>query len=181
MRILILSALFLGGCGGILDKETEAKFKSSLGSTSVTVYPVVVRGSEGPGSMVWDKAAAKELALWIEEKKLAKVTLATDELQFAARPGMNQARMFRGSMTAFAESVKSTPPRTDYAMTAEYLMGRRGVGGVHVYVVSREGDLVYGFLSNSHMRAFRRIKPKTAADATRVAIDTMNRDLIEKR
>ncbi len=182
MRILLLIAMVLAGCGAIVKKEVETQFRSDLGKTSVTVYPVVVRSTARQTGVTWDEQAAKELAGWIEKEGLARTVVAPDRLQIAAKPGMNQAKMFRSSMTSFGEWVKANPPKTEYALVAEYLMWRNGtVAGVHVYVVRNDGELAYGTLLNSHWKEFKEVNPATVQDATRVAIKTLNRDLIGKR
>jgi hypothetical protein len=182
MRILLLIAMVLTACGGIVKKEVETEFRVALGKTSVTVYPVVVRSTASQTGVTWDEQAAKELANWIEKQGLARVVMASDQINIAAKPGVNQAKMFRSSMTSFGEWVKANPPKTEYALAAEYLMWRKGtVAGVHVYVVRKDGEFAYGTLLNSHWKEFKEVKPVSVQDATRVAIRKLNRDLIEKR
>ncbi len=182
MRILLLIVVLLAGCGRIVKKEVEAEFRSALGKTSVTVYPVVVRSTGSAAGVIWDEQAAKDLAGWIEKQGLARVVIASDQLNIAAKPGMNQAKMFRSGMTSFGEWVKAHPPNTDYGLVAEYLVwGKGAVGGVHVYVVRNDGEYAYGTLLNSHWKEFKEVKPTSVQDATRVAIRKLNRDLIEKR
>jgi hypothetical protein len=182
MRFVLALCLVLAGCGRVVKDEDAARFRADLGKTSVTVYPAVVRGLGAGSNVSWDEASANQLAAWVESKNLAKTAVAADRLQIAAKPGMNQAKMFRSSFASFGAWVKDNPPGTEYAAVAEYLVGRNGqVGGVHVYVVSKDGTPVYGTLLNSHWKELKQINPKSISDATRVAILKLNRDLIEKR
>ena len=49
----------------------------------------------------------------------------------------------------------------------------RGVGAVHVFSTTGAGDLAYGQLRNSIHRIFKRIQPKTMADACRMAVEDL--------
>jgi hypothetical protein len=181
MRYTLIICLLLCGCGAVKD-EDEARFRKDLGKMTITVYPAVVRGMGESDSPTWDGQAAKEIAGWIESKGLAKTEISSQSLQIAAKPSVNQARMFKSSMTSFAAWAKADPPKTDYACVAEYLMMRNGkVGGVHVYFIRSDGVPAFGTLSNSHWEEFKAVNPASVPDATRVAIGSLNRQLVGKK
>jgi hypothetical protein len=74
-------------------------------------------------------------------------------------------------MEAFGAAVKANPPDEEYAAITEYLAGRDGaVGGIHLYVVRRDGSRAFGCLLNSHYREFKRVWPKNTAQATGVLV-----------
>jgi hypothetical protein len=181
MRSILLITLLLAGCGSIVQKEDGERFRQSLGKTTVTVYPSIVRSTRSTVAESWDEDGARQIAAYIEKRGWARVAVATDHLQITGHPGHNQAKMFRTSMTSFGQWVNAHPTETEYACVAEYLMmGERGVGGVHVYFVRKDGAPAFGSLANSHWEEFKEVKPRTVEDATKVAIGALERRLDPK-
>jgi uncharacterized protein YceK len=181
MRLTLLITLLLAGCGSIVQKEDGARFRQSLGKTTVTVYPSVVRTTRSAAAESWNEDGARQIAAYIEKRGWAHTAVATDHLEITGQPGVNQAKMFRSSMTSFGEWVKAHPPETEYACVAEYLMmGERGVGGVHVYCARKDGTPAFASLANSHWEEFKEVKPRTVDDATKVAVGALERRLASK-
>lgn len=166
--LALTAALLMGGCSGIVKPEDEAAFRKALGSTRITVYPTYVRIGEG-GS--YDAASARALADWFNAQHLANATVSSEEVALRGEWRMNQARMFRASIEAFAEYVREHPPATEYAVMAEFLMGAEDrVGGVHCYVVAADGTPVFGFLQNSHHKTFQSVNPRSKDDCQKVLL-----------
>jgi len=182
MRYIAVICLALAGCSGIVRDEDEARFRDQLGSTTIAVYPAVVRGLGPTVNTAWDQESADEIAEWLNRNGFGKAIAATEKPPIAAKSGMNQAKMYRSSIRAFGEWVKAHPPEAEYACVAEYLMLRNGkVGGVHVYFVRRDGTPVFGTLSNSHWKEFQKVKPVSVRGANQVALGSLERRLLNKR
>lgn len=167
-----------GGCMSPIDPQARDTFLARLGSTSITVFPGSFRrGAES--SFDPDDAAA--LAAMLNDAQLA-VARTTDAQAPIAGPGhMDQSRMFRESAAAFGAYVREHPIDTDYALMAEYLMGHSEAGGIHMYVVDREGRLAWGLLLNSHHAGFAADKPKSVADATKLLAQVAREELQRSR
>lgn len=160
-----LSLAAILGCGSIIDPEAQKQFLAAVGDTSVVVFPACVRAKEA----TYDHDAATTLAAHFNETGFATATVATEEPFLAAEWQMNQAKMWRQSAQSFAEYIQEHPIDADYALIPEFLIGGGGgVGGIHCYVVDRQGRLAEGLLLNSHHQAFSSASPKTVEDCTQV-------------
>lgn len=182
MRYIAVICLVLTGCSGVVRDEDAARFRSQLGSTTIAVYPAVVRDLGPTVNTTWDQQSADEIAEWLNRNGFGKAIVANGKPPIAAKAGMNQARMFRSSFRAFGEWVEAHPSDSEYACIAEYLMMRNGtVGGVHVYFVRRDGTPVLGTLSNSHWKEFKKVNPASVRDANQVALGSLERRMLNKR
>ncbi|MBE0658822.1 MAG: hypothetical protein IH602_14110 [Bryobacteraceae bacterium] len=182
MRILLLIAVLLAGCGRIVKKEAEAEFRSALGRTGITVYPAVVRELGPAVKTSWDNESAAEIAEWLNGNGFGAARVSEQNPDIAVKPGMNQAKMFRTGLRSFGDWLRTHPPETEYACVAEYLMMRNGkAGGIHVYCADRAGTPVFGSLSNSHWPEFKEVNPASVRDAARVAVGSLSRHLDEKK
>ena len=182
MKRILAASLVLAGCSGVIRDEDKARFRADLGKTEITIYPAVVRELGPVVKTSWDSRSAEELAGWLNENGFGAARASEQNPEIEVKPGMNQARMFRTGIRSFGEWVRGNPPGTEYACVAEYLMMRGGkAGGIHVYCVDQGGTPVFGSLSNSHWPEFRKVKPASVRDASRVVIGSLNRHLAQKR
>jgi hypothetical protein len=165
-------ALAVGGCGGIIDDKAEARFRAAVGDTSITVFPAFVR--EGAEHR-YDAGAAKRIADFMTQEKLATATVSDAEVPITSKWGMNQARMFRDSAADFSTYIGEHPIQTAYALLPEYLIGGRGkVGGVHIYLLDAEGTVAYAALFNSHHKLFNDVNPQNTDDCTTIVINNLS-------
>ncbi|MGE0480383.1 MAG: hypothetical protein AB7Q17_07920 [Phycisphaerae bacterium] len=175
----VLAAAALGGCQREPSAE-EQRFLASLGDTSITVYPAYVRVGR---SARFDAGSADRIAAFLRDEKLADVTRSDAQPDLDRGWHRNQSAMWRESCDAFAEFVQANPPQTEYALIAEYLKGAEqgAAGGVHVYVLTREGAQAFGMLLNSHHQVFRDVTPSTPDECTTAAIRELKRRLDAER
>jgi hypothetical protein len=90
-------------------------------------------------------------------------------LVLSDKRSFNQAAMFKASLEEFGKQVKADPPQAEYAAVAELLTSANGaVGGIHLYVVRADGSRAFGCLLNSHYKEFKRVWPRSSAQATGV-------------
>lgn len=175
LTVAMLAAIGSGGCGE--DNSEVERFAQSLKGARVTVYPAVVR-SLGGTNVSHDANAAAAIAASLKMAGVKEVLVQSESPALSSKTSFNQAAMFRASREAFSEYVKAHPPGTEYAAIAEYLTGGNGaVGGIHLYVVRRDGSPVYGTLLNSHHREFQAVHPRSNNQATAVLQARLKNDL----
>lgn len=175
----VLAALLAGGgCEGVVDPAAEKDFLARRGSMTITVLPAFLRDGRDGG---YDDAAATTLETFLEEAKLATVTVSDAHVPLRAAPGWSQSKLLRESLAGFTAWLREHPVDTDYAMLPEYLLDGRGHGiGVHLYVLSADGRCAYAIGLNSHHEPFRRVNPKSTADCTQILIDVMRGELVQE-
>ncbi len=162
----------LAGCalwGGDWRKSKEQKqFEAALGKTSFTVFPAVVRMGRVTQH---DEAAAREIAARLAASGLGETVVRTEPVEFAIRGSFNQAKMYQRSHAEFREYIRTHPVATEYALLPEYLLSTNGnVGGIHLYVVRRDGADAGGVLLNSHWKEYRAVQPRSVQDATKALL-----------
>jgi hypothetical protein len=164
-------SLALGGCGSLIDPAGQEQFIQDVGHTSLTVFPAVVRSD----AIAYDAPAAQRLGQFLNDRKLAEASVSDVQVPITGGWSYNEAKMWRESAQALAAYVKEHPISTKYALLPEYLgVNDRGpVGGVHFYVVDRDGKVVSGLLLNSHHKAFTDANPKTVDDCTALLLQVI--------
>jgi hypothetical protein len=174
--LLVLLFAFAGvglclihGCNGIADPVARQAFLDDLGTTSLTVYPAYVRRRP----QQYDEVAAARLAEFLGAENLAEVVVSDEQVPITGPWHRSQPTMLRESAEAFAAYLGDHPIQTDYALLPEYLFGREKAGGIHCYVLDREGTLAYVVLLNDHWPRFSRVDPRTVDDCTDVLIDVL--------
>lgn len=180
MRTRLFDALFLllvvivgapSAACGVVTREARSRFLASLGETSITVYPAVVRRGVAFGR---DDATARRLAEAIGESRLARVAVSPEPVAITGGWKTNQAKMFRRSFEEMGAHVRRKPIATTYALLPELLMGTRGEAvGIHLYVTDSRGTPVYGFLMNSHHPAFASARLDTEEACAELAARTL--------
>lgn len=177
LSLFVAAALLLsaGACGGILDEEAQAAFRARLGSVSFTVYPAFTRSPQGNG---WDDASAVRLATAIADAGCGMATASNVHVPITGEVHMNQARMWKESAAEFGAWIAANTPATDYAILPEYIgvPATQEAGGIHAYVVDRQGKLIDGVLLNDHQEVFSSAHPRTAEDCTGVLVTVMRQE-----
>ena len=174
---ILFGALSMGGCNGVLDKQAVETLHSALGQTTITVFPTFIRDGENNR---YDTVSADQFVAFFNDAGLATTQRSDVEIPITSKWGMNQAKMFRGSVEDFAKYLQQNPIETEYAFLAEYLIGGKGEPlGVHFYLLDAAGKPADACLLNSHHEIFNAVNPKTADDCTTVALDALQEDLVD--
>ena len=157
-------------------EEREEVMLRELPDRTILVLPVGVLNVEA----TYDADAAKMLAEGLRDAGFSGARASTRiySLPYPRQP--NQAWLFWKRFRALADSIKASPPgQADYILFMDVMGGihddgtLRGVGGVHVFSTTGAGDLAYGQLRNSMHPIFKRIQPKTMADACLMAVEDL--------
>ena len=148
-------------------KAMEARrglWKKKARETTTAVYPV----------RLWNKVdpeAAKHLAGLLDGKVCKAEPLPAGPL-LEVPPSSNEMKMLWDLARAFKEQVKKAPPKTEYALYADYMMSPRDgrVMAVHFVVCDRRGEWVVVDMQNEHHRDFKAVGPKGVEDCNRLVL-----------
>jgi hypothetical protein len=110
-------------------------------------------------------AKADDLVAMINERGLLKARVATGERRFEFKPSMNQQVVLWSAARSFRKLVREQPADADYVLAAHYAKARL----VHVFVLDRSGEFVIVDFQNSHHTDFRKIKPDSREDCSKLA------------
>ena len=170
-----------GSCSGLVDEEQMETFFSSLGNTSMTVYPTYIKrmaidqagkpSGHDAGNSGYESTEAERLAAFIRCESMADVTVSSEAIPLDKKWQRSQYGILKASSRAFGDYVASHPIDTDYAVLAEYVIPYDKVWAVHAYVVNARGDLVWLLHLNEHFDVFTSVDPRTPRDATDVLLN----------
>jgi len=149
-------------------EERAGQMMKNLKTSKFAVHPVRI----GDGT---DKQCAAQLAEMLTRQKLCQAVLSDVDPKLKIQNDPNQQKVLWSAARAFREFVRKNPPEVDYAVFADYGIGRSPSGEakvryVHVIVCDRAGDWVLVDLQNSHHGDFQAIGPKTAEDCNRLLV-----------
>lgn len=145
----------------------EEELKKTAPTATFLVYPVHAGAAFSPES-------AAEISSKLNDARLTKASTPADGPRLEIKGDMNEQKVLWASARAFSEFVKKNPPEADYAMYAEYLMGKDSVGAVHFFVCDRAGQLVVVDFQNSHHADFKSIKPRKREDCDTLVLKRLN-------
>ena len=141
-------------------------FKKVAANSTIIIYPAHA-GDE------FSAESAKALAGGIVERKFGKASAADKGPRFAIERAMNEQKVLWSMASQFSAWVKQNPPDADYALFADYLMGKGGVGGVHFAICDKKGELVVVDFQNNHHSDFNSINPKNREGCDRLVIERL--------
>ena len=156
--------------------ERFALLQQKAKSAAWTVYPPRV-GRES------DKQCAVDLAAMLAENDLGKTEVSKLDPSLDIARHSNEQKVLWNAARAFRDFLKKNPPKTDYAVYADYALFHSGtetqVGYVHFIVCDRAGDWVLIDYQNSHHEDFEAIGPKTTEDCHQLVVKRLKRRLAE--
>ena len=149
--------------------------KQTIKTSTMAVF-VQVSGNSS------DAKAADALAEMLTHEGLGRAEAISAELKFEIKPNTNQVRVIWDTARAFQDFLRKNPPAADYALLAEYGIGRfpdgkTAVDGVGLIVCDRNGDWVLVTGRNSHQPDFQQINPHSPDDCNRLVVEVMKNDL----
>lgn len=129
-----------------------------------------------------DAKAAEGLAAMLGRAELGQAQAAASQPKLQVQPNTNQMRILWDTARAFQDFVRKNPPSANYALLADYgigrsLDGKTVVGGVEVIVCNRAGDWVLVGLQNNHHPQFQQINPVSPDDCNRLVVEMLKSDL----
>jgi len=156
-------------------KSRLEDLKKRIKTSSVAVYPVRVSGKSDP-------QLAVRLAKLLTKEGIGHAGPVDADPKLDIKPNTNQTRIGWDIARAFQEFLRKNPPTTDYALLADYGIGRTRdgkteVGGIQLIVCDRKGDWVLATGRNSHQSDFQRINPQSPDDCNRLVVEVITNDL----
>lgn len=159
---------------GIPDKGEEAAieqrttgFRSAASTATVVVF--------APHAAPDFTTSAADLVGRINKAGLVKAIAAADRPDVTVVADMNEQKTLWSLARGFSAYLTKHPPQGDYALLADYLTGTRpggefAVGGVHVVVCDKAGQIVLVDFQNSHHEDFRSIHPASREECDALVV-----------
>ena len=149
--------------------------KQTIKTSTLAVF-VQVSGNSS------DAKAADALAEMLTHEGLGRAEAIRAELKFTVKPNNNQLRVISDTARAFRDYLHKNPPAADYALLAEYGIGRfpdgrTAVDGIGLIVCDRNGDWVLVTGRNSHQADFQQINPHSPDDCNHLVVEVMESNL----
>ncbi len=146
-----------------VENDVDRTFRKKIGDMSITVFPTIVRSH---GLTLYERNSGEKIADFFEKNKLARVQISDHELSISKKVDITQWSVFQESMKIFADHLKSSEIKTDYALLSEFLLtprkaGGEAIGGINCFLMSSDGKNVFSFLLNSHHKLFNEAALKT--------------------
>lgn len=157
---------------GVPPEEEYAAIKKRFDAISDTatfaVYPVKIRSET-------DKQCAAGLVEMLNRENVCRAVAADVEVKLTIHGDPNEQKVLWDTARGFQDFIRKNPPKADYAVFADYGIGRSSsgktkVGYVHTIVCDRAGDWVIVDFQNSHHPDFQAIGPKSREDCNRLVI-----------
>ncbi len=151
--------------------------KKTIKTSTVAVYPVRVSGKSDAPLAAW-------LAELLTKEGLGRAEASATDPKLQIQPSTNQTRIIWDLARAFQDFLRKNPPAADYALLADYGIGRTTdgktvVGGVQFVLCDRKGDWVLVDLQNSHHADFQRINPQSPDDCNRLVVEALKKAVRE--
>ncbi len=146
----------LGSPGFRPSSDRAGAFVKAVGSARIAVFPTVVRTVAGTS---YDRASQKEIVRLLEDNRLGRGQPSDREIDPGKLKKGFQWAVFQAGMEALGKEVAKAKIQSDYALVVEVLITPTpnngvAVGGIHCYVLDREGANAFSFLLNSHHQMF---------------------------
>jgi hypothetical protein len=156
-------------------KSRLTGLKKTIKTSTVAVFPVRVSGKS-------DSQVAVRLAKMLTKEGFGRAEPVSTEPKFDIKPNTNQMRIVWDIARAFQEFLRTNPPAADYALLADYGIGRTRdgkteVGGVQFVLCDRNGGWVVVTLRNSRQPDFQQINPQSPDDCNRLVVEAITNDL----
>ncbi|MEE4161449.1 MAG: carbohydrate binding domain-containing protein [Woeseiaceae bacterium] len=174
--------------------ELADSFVESLPTAEIVVFPTVIRDPFVSRYSLESRDLAIRL---LEEYGVGGVTASDRELHLGEPAAPSQYAMFQNAIRTMAEEIGRTSSGVDYFLLIDVLFppGPRDkleVFGIHMYVLTPQGDNAFSFILNSHHDAFRaarlessdataRGKERLAVRGTTVAVEALKKQVADAR
>ena len=151
--------------------------KDKIATSTVTVYPVHL----WTGS---NESSADQLADVLNQQGICQAVASDTDPKLSVKGDPNEQKVLWDTAQSFRQFLRDNPPTTQYALLADYGLGRladgqQSVNHVHLILCERTGDWVLVDFQNSHHPDFQSINPETIDDCNRLAAIRLKNRLSE--
>jgi hypothetical protein len=149
--------------------------KKTAKTSTVAVFPVRVTGKS-------NEQVAVRLAELLSKGDFGHAEPVSADPKLDIKPNTNQLRITWDLARAFQDYLRKNPPAADYALLADYGIGRNRdgkseVGGVQFVLCDRSGGWVIVALQNSHHSEFHKLNPQSPDDCNRLVAEAIGKEL----
>ncbi len=142
------------------DSGLEDAFLDDIGAARITVFPTILRD---PYMSRYSPASRDRVVSFLSGNNLASATSADTRLSLGKPEARSQFEMFQAALAGIGSKIADMDLETDYAMVLEVMFppssnDRLQVFGIHVYLLTPEGENAFSFLLNSHHESFSRAR-----------------------
>ncbi len=159
-----------------IKKRTD-QLKKDLKTATIQVFPVHI-GDENSVDR------AEHLATLMKKAGIGQAKVNETKMDFDVEGSSNQLRVVWDTAREFRKYLRENPPDADYALYADYMIGRKKgnpdeqvVGGVHLFICNQEGEWVMVDFQNNHHSDFQAVDPKSQEDCDRLVLRRLKRHL----
>lgn len=154
--------------------EHAGQFVDTLNSSTVAVYPTIVRTTRMTS---YSGASQRQIVSLLNDKEVTSAVVRSGNIDPGPLKGPPQWDIFVHDISSIAAKLQSRKSNEDYSLVMEIIFppDNLSVWGIHCFIYDRRGNNIFSFLLNSHHRLF--------SDAKLFAKDTSEKahtGLIEK-
>ena len=151
--------------------ENSAEFVEALKTSTIAVYPSIIRTLE---ETFYSVDSQRQVVSLLNEKQVTTAVAKTGSIDPGPMKGPPQWDIFMHDMHSIADSLKSNTPDTQYSIVMEFIFppGNQSVWGVHCFVFDQQGNNAFSFLLNSHHKLFNdaNLSGQDASEASRAKL-----------
>lgn len=135
------------------DSEYAPEFLEALDTTTIAVYPSLVRRADRTAHSF---SSRDQIVALLNDGQHASATAANLRIDLGPVRGSSQWEFFVASMQRIGEKISARQPDTAYHLFMEFLLpvSDQEIFGIQCYVLTRNGENAFSFLLNSHHRIF---------------------------
>ena len=138
------------------ESELADVFVDAFDSTTVAVYPTVVRRSRRTAHSF---SSQQQVVAFINDHDLAAAIPARKRIDLGALQGTvfgSQWELFNHDMEKTGAVLQGQQPDAQYHLVLEFLLpvSDQEIFGVHCFILDTEGQNAFSFLLNSHHQLF---------------------------
>ena len=143
----------LGDPGFRPYSEYTSAFLSAVDTTTIAVYPTIVRKADGTSHSV---ESQKQIVALIRQKEMAAPVAGSSRVDLGRLEPSSQWDLFLHDMQRIGETLKGQGSDADYHLFMELVWPVSGgpIFGIHCYVFDQQGQNAFSFLVNSHHELF---------------------------
>ena len=173
--------------------EYAPAFLESLDTTTIAVYPTIVRRADRTAHSFASQAQIIDL-LNTENIVTAVAGRRRVDLGQLLGSGSSQWEVFENDMQRIAEALQDQGPDAQYQLVMEFLLpvSDQQIFGVHCYVLDQQGQSAFSFLLNSHHQLFvdaklnargtsEEARAKLMAKATQAGVTALKQQIEQAR
>ena len=156
------------------NSEYAELFANSLKTSTVAIYPTIVRTTKGTR---YSEISQRQIVSLLNDNEITSAAAKSRNIDPGPLKNPPQWEIFVHDMNSVAANIQGKESNEDYSLVMEVILSpeNQSVWGIHCFIYDRQGNNVFSFLLNSHHRLFSNAK-LSAQDTS----ETARTELINK-